>query len=304
ALNNLGLADRGLESWVSAEERLQRAVEIFEGAYGPGHQWAVSGRRNLTSELILRHRWSEARAVARRLVEVTEGTGNPPSLGDALFNLARVERLAGRPREAWTTLQSAEDLIRRELTSDSSRRLRHQTQTARVLSALGRPEEALRLLAQIDAEQGELPAHHVTRLRTEDAYGAALRRASRLDEAAERFRRVVAIREAHVAQNSRLLADAYSRLGSTLAASGRLDEAAPALGRAISIFESSLGPDYPELSVPLHALGLLEQRLGRIETARGLLERVVELRRRHYPADDRDLLAAEDDLAELVAASE
>jgi tetratricopeptide (TPR) repeat protein len=259
-LNKLGayLNSRGDDT--ASQVTQQRAVAVFEAAYGPDDFYVA---RALSDLATTQKETDPAAAVAsgERALAIFQALSGPdhPLVAGALGNLGTFQRRAG-------DLNAARASQERALT---------------IFQALYGPDHpdvaiALGNLGNLERDLGDL-----------DSAGANLQRALDILEAgAGPDHPQVAIIMGHIGMLQRQLGD--------------LNAARTSQERALEIMQSVLGPDHREVAIILGHLGTVQQELGELDAARTSMQRGLDIMRSTHGPNHPATLSAKSLLDELT----
>jgi Flp pilus assembly protein TadD len=284
AHNHLGAVLAALERWDEAIAHYRRAIQL-QPEFAEAHS-------NLAEALRGQGRFEEALHAYQRALQ-PQGKGGS---AETHFGLANTYRLLDRRAEA--ALHYRRTLALRPETVEA------QSGLAAVLTADGRPDEALVTARQALRNLGHAPAdtcfelattflrlgwfdeavagyRRALALRPDDPdilnnLGTALWELGRLEEAEAHYRRALGLRGGD--------AEILNNLGNALREQGRLDEAVACYRRALQLRDDS-----PET---LSNLGVVLTSLGTLEEAEASLRRAIALR--------TDWAVARDNLATVL----
>ncbi|OZC01875.1 tetratricopeptide repeat-containing serine/threonine-protein kinase [Rubricoccus marinus] len=153
------------------------------------------------------------------------------------------------------------------------------------VSREGALEEAIRLGTRALAlTQEALGPDHLDAAQTHNNLGAYLYTADRGSEAAEHYRKALAIRESNLGTHP-LVANTLSNLANLLNSEGNAEEAVVLFERAIEIWSQTLGDNHPSISTGLYGLGGAYRDLRRWEDAERAYQRSLDLDRASLPPD-------------------
>ena len=222
---------------------LERALAIFEAAYGPNRPEVVAALGNLGIVLGWLGELAAARASLERALAIEEAAYGPdhPQVATTLGNLGIVQRDLGELAAACASLERA--------------------------------------LAIEEAAYGPAHPQVATTLGT---LGAVQRRLGELAAARATLERALAIQEAAYGPNHPDVATALVSLGGVHWQLGELAVARATQERALAMFEAAYGPEHPNVALALGNLGLVQRDLGELAAARATLGRALAIQEAAY----------------------
>jgi tetratricopeptide (TPR) repeat protein len=109
AQHNYGLLLAGLQEWTHAENQLRAAVRTGEAIFGPMSAQLARSLTSLGEMLTAQQRYTQARPVVQRAVDLLESNGrNRPLLAEAYWALGRVQHGMGNAKAAEKSLHRAQ----------------------------------------------------------------------------------------------------------------------------------------------------------------------------------------------------
>lgn len=200
-------------------------------------------------------------------LESMPGT-HPARMSDALQIRGRLRRDAGRWEEAVADLERARELALEVSAGPRPLMARAENNLAATLMIGGRPGEAAEHLEAAEAlwlalERGDSS----DALSVTANLASVLQRLGRMEEAEQRFRRVIDIRREQYGASGAMAA-ARLNLGRMLVVTGELEEAEDQITRAAGIFAQYIGDDTPDYAAAELGLGELAEVRGDLEQAR------------------------------------
>ena len=233
-----------------AEELLRRAMKIREAAVDPDHPDGATipnVTTNLDTATSLHNlgklfrdqgRYGEAEPLLRRALAIREQALGPdhPDTATSLNSLGVLLR-AQRPTELRLLLKEAEPRLRRAL---------------EILEAAVDPDMATSLNTATILDMATSFHNLAQSLRDQVQFKEAEPRL--LEEAKQRLRRALEIREATLRSDHPNIAQSLNYLAEVLRAQGRPGEAEPLHRQALKIREATLGPDHPDIAQSLNNL--------------------------------------------------
>ena len=246
--------------YTEAEPLYQRALRIWEQAYGPEHPLVAYPLYNLADLYRDQGKYAEAEPLfqrAQRIREQADGSEHP-LVAYPLNNLAILYREQGRYAEA-------EPLFQRAL---------------RIWEQAYRPEHPLVAsplngLANLYREQG------------------------RYAEAEPLFQRALRIREQQLGPEHPQVAYPLYNLAVLCIEQGKNAEAEPLYQRALRIREQAYGSEHPEVAPPLTGLANLYREQGRYAEAEPLFQRALRIWEQAYGPEDHHVAYTLNGLANL-----
>lgn len=174
------------------------------------------------------------------------------------------------------------EIVSEHLSDDDAQVVRSMSNLGGLLSELGRPEDAERLLTAAVARGESVLGKHA--LATADAklsLGVHRWRGQAYAESERLLREVVTVRERRLGPDHRLTIEARMNLGTTLDALGRRDEALAIRRECVARFRATVGPDdRATLIAEQNLLSGLALRAEHADEARALADDVVVRARR------------------------
>jgi eukaryotic-like serine/threonine-protein kinase len=306
ALNHLGKVLQATGRLDEAEPVLRRALDISRERHGGLHTDVAEAVTNLGAVMFVRGELDEAEALFRQALDVRRrmlGTEHP-LVAAALSNLATLLTRKGDLNGAEETGLEALRVARIVYGTEHPRVATMLNNAALTLLARGRAADAEPLLREsLAVRRALLPATHPDLAQSLANLGLVLQTGGTLDEAAQMYEEALSIRRQAFGDSHRLVAQTYNNLGLLAEARGDRVLAARHLQNALAILRRTTAADSPDLAFPLVGLGRLYTVDRRFADARVLLEEAVAIRRRHLPAGHADLQAAEQALADCLAAA-
>ena len=252
ALNDYAAAEPLLADFAESDEGtknpLLRSIALLDMAQ-------VHHRRGRIDEAL--------KAVDRGLaiLESIPGT-HPARMSDALQIRGRIRRDLGQWDGALADLERARDLALKVSAGPRPLMARAESNLATTLLIGGELEGAVRHLEAAEALWLALGRGDSSDALSVTAnLATVLERLGRNDEAEQRLRRVVAVREDKYGPSGAMAA-ARLNLGRLLVVRGALDEAETQLERASEVFARYIGDDTPDFAASLLGLGELAQARG------------------------------------------
>ena len=224
-----------------------------------------------------RGRVEEGMAAADQAMGILESLpgAHPARLSDALQIRGRLHRDQGRWEEARADLRRARDLALEVSAGPRPLMARAENNLAVTLLMGGELEQAARHFESAEAlwlalERGDSSDG----LSVTANLATVLERLGRTDEAQQRLRRVIEVRQEQYGPSGAMAA-AQLNLGRMLVLRGQLDEAETHLERASEVFARFIGDDTPDYAAARLGLGELAEARGRLQEA---LDRYTESR--------------------------
>ena len=227
-----------LGKYDEAESIGLRAMEVYEKAYGPDHNFVACAIDVLVRTLTTQQRFAEAEPLAQRSLRILEKAVRPghPDIATSLRNLADIYVTQGK-------YDAAEQALRRALEIRTEEFGRSSLAVGDILNRLG----------------------------------VAYAREGRSREAEPLYREALQIRTDLLPEDAKAIAVSLNNLGRAYVDLDRLDEALPLLERALEISRANSGPRHAETALALRNLALLKQAQGNLGEAQELLEQTVEI---------------------------
>ncbi len=140
----IGMSYRSLGEHSEAEPHFRRAVELYEGALGPGHVRTLSAMEALADACVQQADYGEAQRLYEQLLDLFERQEpqDEASVARIMSRLAWSYSLVGRPRAAEPLLVRALDIKRRILGAMHEETLLTLTELAAVYAVTERTVEA------------------------------------------------------------------------------------------------------------------------------------------------------------------
>ncbi|WP_224245736.1 serine/threonine-protein kinase [Hyalangium gracile] len=279
-LNTLGDTLKGLERLDEALALQRRAQALLEAAYGPEHPRVALVLNNQGTTLVALKRYDEALASQEKalaLLERAHGPGEPvgyvvPMLSNIGANHYSLEHY----EEAERFLGRALELARKNLPPGHPTRVVLSSNVAQLLLDRGRPEEAMALLRESEAEQQAASAEGRRSMwfaRTFAAQGEVLLRTGQFERAVEAARKSLELLRELGAESGR--AGTLPILAQALLGTGRLPEAQRAAQEAIDLHSRLSGPGGKASPESLQVLGEVLLARGDAGGARKHLEEAL-----------------------------
>jgi tetratricopeptide (TPR) repeat protein len=260
-LDRVGMYLFGRAELTTARAILERALAIFEAAYGPDHPDVATIVGSLGIVLGELGELPLARAQLERALAIREEFQGPdhPQVATTLSNLGNVLRELGELPEA---------------------RAHNERALAIKETAYGpdHPEVATIL----------------------DNLGTVLQRLGELPQARAHHERALAIFEAAYGPDHPQITPSLGNLGIALQQLGELREARAYQEQALAIEEAAYGPDHPKLAQTLGSLGQLLRKLGEFQGARSDFERALAMCEAVYGPDHPYVATTLDNLGEVL----
>jgi Tfp pilus assembly protein PilF len=231
---------------IAARATLQRALAIFEAAYGPDHPQVAATLTNLGIVQRELGELADARATFQRALAIFEAAYGPdhPRVASTLGNLGIVQQQLGELAGARAALQRALAIFEAAYGPD-------HPQVAGTLTNLG----------NVQRELGDLAGARAT------------------------LQRALAIKEAAYGPDHPQVAATLGNLGNVQQELGDLAGARATLQRALAIEEAAYGPDHPEVAITLTNLGIVQRQLGELAAARATQQRALAINEAAYGPD-------------------
>jgi Tfp pilus assembly protein PilF len=287
------LGKLGIYLWRSAQltaarATFQRALAIFQAAYGPDHPHVAATLGNLGNVQQQLGELAGARATLQRALAINEAAYGPdhPQVAVTLTNLGIVQRQLGELADARATLQRALAINEAAYGPDHPHVAVTLTNLGNLQQQLGELAGARatlqRALAINEAAYG--PDHpHVAGTLTN--LGNLQQQLGELAGARATLQRALAINEAAYGPDHPRIAVTLTNLGNLQQQLGELAGARATLQRALAINEAAYGPDHPQVAVTLTNLGSVQQALGELAGARATLQRALAIKEAAYGPD-------------------
>ncbi|MEM9459836.1 MAG: tetratricopeptide repeat-containing serine/threonine-protein kinase [Myxococcota bacterium] len=246
----------------------------------------VEGLREQLAELEVQHRAGQyARALERAepVVQRAEALGYVPLLAEARLQRGRAHLGAGRYAEAEQDLTQAHALAfehgHDQVVLDAAIELVYAVgyRQARHAEGLMWGRTFLPLARRIGDET--LVADGLNHL------GVVLRAQGKPEEAEQRFRRALQLREHALGPDHPQVATAANNLGNALHDQGLYEASEVMHRRALKIYENTLGMDHPDVSMSVDNLGATFLVEGRLEEAEQLFGRALATAERSLGTD-------------------
>lgn len=245
-LNQMGLYYQGRARYAEARQTYERALRIYESAFGENHAWVAAAVSNVGSVLRALGDLAQARKFFERSLRINEAALGPnnPTVAIDVNNLGGV-------------LQALGDLTHARKCFERSLRI-HE-------AALG--------------------SNHATVAIYVNNLGSVLQAQGNLASARECFERALRIDEATLGHDHPKVAIDINNLGTVLKALGDLEGARQCFERALRISEAALGLDHPDLAIPLSNLCAALRALGDLTDARQCAERALRIDEAAFDGD-------------------
>lgn len=183
---------------------------------------------------------------------------------------------------------------------DTARSARAISNLATLLSDLGEPDGAIRMLeAAITADEASLGRRHPRVAVLFMNLAAAFRDKGEFERAQSAARKAFDILCAMVPRPSKLVADSLGILGLILNDLGKAEEGKPFLEDALEIDETLFGPDHPAVANHLSTLGTILLGLGDRPGAKACLERAMAIDLAHFGPEHPTVAVDSNNLAVL-----
>ena len=249
-LTNLGIYFAASAQESAARVSFERALAIFEAAYGPDDPKVAMILTNLGVVQRRMGEWADARASLERALAIKEAAYSldDPKVALTLANLGTAHAELGELTDARASLERA--------------------------------------LAIFEAAYGP---DHPEVARTLTNLGPVQRRMGELADARASLERALAIKEAAYGPDHPEVARTLTNLGSVQRQLGELADARASLERALAIKEAAYGLDHPEVALTLANLGPVQRQLGELADARASLERALAILEAAYGPDHHDV---------------
>ena len=280
---------------LSAQER---ALAIFEAAYGPDHPEVA---RALGSLGIVQRQLGElpaARASQERALAIFEAAYGPdhPQVARALGSLGIVQWQLGELPAARASQERALAIFEAAYGPDHPEVARTLTNLGIVQWQLGELPAARasleRALAIFEAAYGPDHPEVAGTLGNLGNLGMVQWQLGELPAARASLERALAIFEAAYGPDHPEVAGTLGNLGNLGMVQwqlGELPAARASLERALAIFEAAYGPDHPQVAGTLDSLGMVQQELGELPAARASLERALAIKEAAYGPDHPEI---------------
>lgn len=273
----LGEVMIALNDYAAAEPLLADFAESDEGAENPLLQSIAL--LDMAQVHHRRGRVEEALKVVDQglaILDSMAGT-HPARMSDALQIRGRIRRDLGRWDGALADLEQARDLALEVSAGPRPLMARAENNLATTLLIGGELEGAARHLEAAEALWLALDRGDSSDALSVTAnLATVLKRLGRNDEAEQRLRRVVAVREDKYGPSGAMAA-ARLNLGRLLIVSGALDEAETQIRRAREVFAQYIGDDTPDFAAALLGLGELAEARGDLPAALAHYQRSREI---------------------------
>lgn len=268
----------------------RRALAIREEQLGRDDPLTADVMNHLAWTLEELGRFDQARPFYEQVLAVREHGGDPEAIALALNNLAHLDVVQARYRQAAERYRRALDIFLEVAGGESADTANARNNLADALGYLAEYDEALALLDQVitiyEGLYGPRDASLAAPLNNKAQMLIALGRHA---EAGDLLERSQAIRERDFGQDSPEAAIGLHNLAALREEMGEYDAAKQLYERALAIMESALGPAHPRVSDVLTNLAALQGTLGNAASARELLDRALSIRKAAYGAAHPDL---------------
>lgn len=252
---------RARGDYAAAEHELLEGLRLAEEQFG---EWSIETGGALNALGMTYKYWGrfdEGRAVYERALEIlVRGFGDEhPDVATIHHNLGGLEHARRDFAAAEPHARRSVELRRRLLGSDHVSTAEDEAAWAPILHALGRNEEAERLLRHaLEVLTRELGPDHPE---VAGAWNNLASTLSDLDEAAAAYSRALEAKERTLGKMHPALAITLNNLAVNARKRGRVDEAERLYRRALEILEGRVEPDHPNLELTRRNLErLLEER--------------------------------------------
>jgi CHAT domain-containing protein/tetratricopeptide (TPR) repeat protein len=121
----------------------------------------------------------------------------------------------------------------------------------------------------------------------------------KFSEAADLFRRALAIKERTRGPSDPIVVVTLNNLGNVYEAQGKYAEAAELLQRALAIEEDALGPNHPEVARTLNNLAVVNRELSKNVEAAELYQRALAIQEKALGPSHRDVALILENLSDL-----
>ncbi len=268
-----------------ALEVLERALDIFEDAYGPDHPEVAGTLGNLGTVFRDLGDPDGARDHLERALGIFEATYGPdhPDVARTLTNLGLTLRDVGETHTARDCLQRALRIIEDAYGPDHPEMGATLVNLATVLRDLGDVHSSMASLKRaLEIFEATYGPDHPDVARTLTNLAGLLRDASDLKAAKEHLQRALRTKEPAYGPDHPEVAGTLVNLGAVLRDLGDPDGARDHLERALGIFEATYGPGHPDVARTLTNLGMALRDLGDSEKARDCLQRALRIKETAY----------------------
>jgi tetratricopeptide (TPR) repeat protein len=236
---------------------------------------ALRERLTRAGELLRLGRFADSLALAREVQQAAAQVDYAPIRAEALLRLGEIESEDGKFAEAEASLREAFFLARAADHDEVAYRA-----AIALVFALGTGLER-----HADAHEWGRHAHAELergapveeRARLLSALGNVLYGQGEYAQAAEHYRRSVALREQALGREHLDVGRVRNNLGNVLRDLGKYEEAAAELGRALAVLERTLGPGHPFVAGTLNNLGIVAIEQGRYEQAAAYYRRAMAI---------------------------
>jgi CHAT domain-containing protein/Tfp pilus assembly protein PilF len=244
-----GIALARAGKYADAQNKLERALELREKAFGPDHSDVASCLNTLGAIVRLQGEYKKAEQLYLRALEIKQKVlgAEHRDVGAVLNNLAILYN-------RWAQYDRAEETNLRVLAIKEKALGPDHVEVGWVWNNL----------AHVSYNRGDL------------------------EKAEQLFRRALEIRERAVGADHPEVAQTLNNLGSVCAARRDLETAAQLYRRALAIREHMLGPEHPELVSTLNNIAEVCEIRGDFDAAETLLQRALIIREKALGPDHPD----------------
>jgi len=267
-LNQIGLYLNGRAQFAEAKEMHERALAIYEAAYGPDHPTVAIYANNLGSVLQDLGDMEGAKKMYERALEIDETTYGPDHSQVAIYanNLGSVLQALG-------DMEGAKKMYERALEIDETTYGPNHPDVAiyvnnlgSVLQALGDLKGAKKMYERaLTIGESAYGLNHPTVAIYVNSLGFFLQALGDMEGAKKMFERALAIDKATYGPDH------------PTHDLGDMEGAKKMYERALAIVEAAYGPDHPTMAFRVNNLGDVLKALGNMEVAKKMYERALSI---------------------------
>ena len=288
--------------YAEAEPLYERALAIYDKAFGAEHPDVARGLNNLALLYNNLSRWGEAESLYQRALIICEkalGTEHPDT-AKSLTGLALVRREQGRYGEAEPLLARALAIRENAFGLEHPDVARSLNNLALIYDNQGRYEEARSLYEQaLVISRRALGRDHPDVATNLNNLANLNKSQGKYEEAESLYEHALTIREKSLGPEHPDVTTSLNNLAGLYYYQGRYAEAEPLYQRALAIRERTLGPEHPDVAQSLNNLASLYDNQGKYAEAEPLYRRALAIREKSLGPGHPSVATSLNNLASL-----
>jgi tetratricopeptide (TPR) repeat protein len=287
--NQVGMSLTAQSSLITAVSLFERALRIFQDAYGPAHPQVAKTLSNLGNVSQDLGEPALAADLHERALRINEDAYGPdhPEVAGTLIGLANARFALGEHALAVSLFERALRIFEDAYGPDHLQVASTLNNLGLVRQQLGEPDLAVELYERaLRISEAAYGPDHLQVATTLNNLGLVRQRLGDHVLAVDLLERALRISEAAYGPAHLQVASTLNNLGLVRQRLGEPDLAVELYERALGIKEAVYGPDHPRVAGTLNNLAVARQELGEHAVANELFERALRMAEAAYGPDD------------------